>query len=50
MAPSVNIVSPNEFELEKTSGKSPTLATTRGSRLYLVSSIAAGLAEWKCGL
>lgn len=28
-----NIVSPNEFEVEKTSGKSPTLAVTRGSRL-----------------
>ncbi|MBX3388001.1 MAG: hypothetical protein KF691_00955 [Phycisphaeraceae bacterium] len=39
----VNIVSPNEFEVEKSSGKSPTLAVTRGSRPYLVSSIAAGL-------
>jgi len=39
----VNIISPNEFEVEKTSGKSPTLAVTRGSRLYLASSIAAGL-------
>jgi len=39
----VNIVSPNEFEVERTTGKSPTLAVTHGSRLFLVSSIAAGL-------
>lgn len=41
----VNILSANEFEVENSSGKSPTLAVTRApaTRLYLVSSIAAGL-------
>ncbi|MBN8598480.1 MAG: hypothetical protein J0L78_12480 [Planctomycetes bacterium] len=41
----VNILSANEFEVEKSSGKSPTLAVTStpANRLYLASSIAAGL-------
>lgn len=45
----VNIVSPTEFEIEKTSGKTPTLAVTNApaGRLYLVSSIAAGLINRK---
>ncbi|MGH7242757.1 MAG: hypothetical protein ACREJD_05010 [Phycisphaerales bacterium] len=43
----VNIISATQFEVEKTSGKSPTLTVTRASRLYLASSIAAGLINRK---
>lgn len=46
----VNIVSASEGEGEKFGGKCPTVAVTSApaNRLYLVSSIAAGLIGRKC--